>query len=408
MKNKYIKEMNSIHASKSFKEEMIEKMNQQKSPTNFFLLTTTKVAFAFACVCLSIVTALSIKNYYDVQNLKEQLFATKKMVDKILYQTDEFNRLMDRNYEKNENQIDPTYYNPFMLGGMGSVGDIFPGTSAKSDNELVKEEDISLKELKQLKEVPIIQVKENVINHKDKIDLMNQLVDVYGKDGYEYKTDKGLLQFITDEFYISIFDKYVELTIDKDKYTFKNEKEAKDVVEKILSDFKLLFPSTYNISVDGNNDNTTMYVSLEDLQANQYDGWKAEDTNSIYFTLDVYKQTVIRLENKKTEINQYSLISYNQALENVKNNKMYAFDGVKEYLNYNRVANVKLQYFFEPQSKSFLPYYEFFIEVDYEKCEKANYLVNDGLKHYGSVYVPAISDKDIKADYGDAVIDLAQ
>ena len=143
---------------------------------------------------------------------------------------------------------------------------------------------------------------------------------------------------------------------------------------------------------------------LDDFKENHYFSVKGKILHylpkpTIYFYINIHK---------KTEINQYSLISYDQALENVKNNKMYAFGGVKEYLNYNRIANVKLTYFFEPQSRTFLPYYEIYYEVDYEKCEKANYLVNDGLKHYGSVYVPAISDEDIKANYGDAVIDLAQ
>lgn len=410
MKNKYIKEMNSIHASESFKEEMIEKMNQQINPIHFFSLTTTKVAIAFACVCLSIVTALSIKNYYDVQQLKEQLFATKKSVEKILYQTDDFNRLMDRNYEViDENVKEPYYQNPFDLMGMGSNGEIFPGETAKNDNELVKEEDISLEELKQLKKIPILKSKESVINHKDKIELMYQLIELYGEKGYQTKVDKDLLQFVTDEFYVSIYDTSIELMIDKDKYIFTNEKEVKDTVNQIIEDFKILFPKEYEIQIKQYEEDENYYVDLYEEGESDFEQMLNRDYLNQSFCLINNKRQSIRLTNKKVNMDhEYPLISYEEALNKLRNNESYATGGVKEYLNYNRVANVKLQYFFDHISEYFLPYYEFFIEVDYEKCEKANYLVNDGLKHYGKVYVPAISDEDIKANYGDAVMDLAQ
>lgn len=405
MKNKYIKEMNSIHASESFKEEMIDKMIAQKNQTNIFSFTATKVAVAFACVCLCVITTLSIKNYYDVQNLKEQVFATKKTVDRILYLTNDWNHLMDRNYDKDENQIDPTYYNPTNLGGMGSVGDIFPGTSAKSDKELVKEEDISLSELKQLTKVPVIQVKESVMNHKDKIALMNQLVDLYGQNGYTYKTDNGLLQFITDQFYISIFDKYIELTIEKDKYVYKSEEEAIETTNQIIQDFKLFFPSEYSVSLEIFDEMGNYEMKVTDVQSNQYEGWKNENSN-LFLTLNSNKKITILLNNKETKLEYYPIISYSEALEKINKNECYAFGGVKEYLNYDRIAYVKLQYFFEPQSESFLPYYEIYYEVDYDLCAQANYLVNDGLKHYGSVYVPAISNEYIEAKYDDGAVDV--
>lgn len=408
MKNKYIKEMDSIHASDLFKEEMIEKMNSQVNQTNIFSLTVSKVSLAFVCVCLCIVTTLSIKNYLDMQALQEQLASTKKTLDKILYQTNNFNRLMDRNYEiVDENEINPSYYNPFDLGGMGSGGDIFPGISANSDDELVKEEDISLEELNQMAQVPLLKVKESIINHKDKIELLNQFIDIYENDGYQIKTGKDYLQFVGNGFYITIYDTSIELEIDKNQYTFTNNKEASEVVKQIITDFEILFPKEYEISINKYEDDENYYVTLYENSTDDF----TQMINHVYtyqsFSLVNGKNQTITLRNEEVLIqDEYPMISYEEALNKLKNNESYAFDGVKEYLNYNRIANVKLHYFFDLQSETHLPYYEFLIEVDYDLCKQANYLVDDGLKYYGSVYVPAISEEYIEASYDDVSIGI--
>ena len=67
MKNKYIDELNNIHADSFFKKQMIQKMEYESNKKIRFSRITTKLTLGFACACLLFISIFTYKTYQEMQ-----------------------------------------------------------------------------------------------------------------------------------------------------------------------------------------------------------------------------------------------------------------------------------------------------------------------------------------------------
>lgn len=384
MKNKYIEEMNSIHASDSFKEEMIEKMNEQHSFS--FSNNWYKVSFTCICVCLILISFVSV-------NIWNELKHTRKVLSNIQNELNQMNQYVVRNDKPN---LVDSALGKLSIGGMGggegiiteSIEDLPFDTSTLNVSSLP-----IYKNPNQRKDSGEL-INLNPLSERKQ--LFNQYLKRFGMEGYEIVENYDTLEVYNEKITLKLFGN------DEISFWFNEEYENPNPIkiyaetkEEVIQNVKqLLFEhddwfNEKEYEIDVNQYYYRYYGEETELQK----GWSIfifNDSENITIEmneegyLQVIKYTLL---TKQTIYVEYPIISVDQAKE-LLSKGFYYIDG--PYGNINDIVGMEIQY--RAVDEYILPYYEIYMPaIDQDKR-----LEFKGFVEYACVYVPAI-DVDLLA-----------
>ena len=381
MKNKYIHELDNIKADSSFKQQMIEKMEKQRKFdfSNLYI----KLTLGFTCACLIFISIFTYKNYQDTQTLKQQLASATNQIEKLTNQLNQndLDSFMQRNDSKAKEKV-ISYSNPLDLGGMGA-GDVFPGISL---NEFDKNNFVILDQSNKFKELPIALKYDHTFTIKEKKEILYDLINQYQIENYKFYSSNESMGIISDKYNIEIQNTLV---------TIVNKLDNQKIdVESFMKNNSILFKGKFEtISKESLED--TDYILINQKSDNDIINL-ANAIDEISIVIKYSYNTVIKINyyNSFKPVN-YPVISYQQALKQLKEGKYYYFEDMQDYMNINKIYCSKLTYLFDMRSECWLPYYQFYVGTkNLDLAKNKGYIIKND-EYILSAYVPAISEEYI-------------
>ena len=383
MKNKYIQELDNIKVDSSFKQAMIEKMENQTKPKFELSPLFMKATLVCTCACLIFISIFTYKTYQDTQVLKQQLASATKQIDKLysqLYRKD-LDKFMVRNQTVDE-EVKYAYTSPYIYGGMGSGDTYFP---AMDYSQINTKDYITVDESNQFQQVPVGIPYNHKFTIKEKKEIINNLINCFNIKEYDTYLNNEYITIISNEYSIEVKNDLISIT-----NKVKDEVENREIfINDFIESNPILFKKEYDIE---NYDSSTiryysvLYEKTDDqllAKANANDKIKIE----ISFNNNIYMRIIY---DDCHSAKYYPVLSYQQALDQI--NKGYFEEGMKEYTDINKIYSCYLVYMYDMDGNVFLPYYKFYTGVyNLDLAEKNGFIVED--KEYVlSVLVPAISE----------------
>lgn len=384
MKNKYIEEMNSIHASDSFKEEMIQNMNQQTSPLSIHWY---KVSFACICACLIFISFISVSIWNELNH-------TQKVLNSIQNELNQMNKYVSRN-DKAES-IDSLLGGLDLLNGMGMSGII----TESVEDLAIDSSTLNVTSLPIYKNSNQRKDSGEIINLRplsERKQIFNTYLKRYGMENYEIVEEFDTLIVRNNQMVLRFYDNnHVSMWLNEEypnqysiKIYGKTKEEVIQNIKQLLLEYDSWFDDKeYEIEV---NKYYYEYFGYEETQL--LIGWNIDITsNSEHIALDVNEEGYLQgirytLQTKIDTYQSYPIISFEKAKEMLLKGYFYV-DG--PYGNVNKIVGAELKYY--GNGEYLLPYY-----VIYMPAIHQNKMIEfKGLTEYTYVYVPAI-DLDLLA-----------
>ena len=391
MKNKYIQELDNIKADSSFKQAMIEKMENQTKPKFELSPLFMKATLVCTCACLIFISIFTYKTYQDTQALKAQLATAIKQIEKL---TDQLNQKdLDSFMQRNEERINDTnkikYSNPLLAGGMGSGGDLFPGMQL---NTFDTSDFIIINQTNQYKELPIGKRYKHTFTIKEKKDILNHFIEQYQIEDYKFYSSNTYLSILSKEYNIEIKNDLVTIA-------HKNNNQKIDI-QSFVENNPILFKNEYDMENYYSTNEREYVVLYQKTEDEIMDLANAVDEISIEVKYN--QNTVIQINYSNCcEDIYYPAISYQQALNQLQKGEFYYEEGMKDYTNINKIYCARLMYMFDMESESWLPYYQFYVGTkNLDLAEERGFIIDED-EYILTTYVPAISSEYInhKKDY---------